>query len=60
MDSYLGVDVGLVATKCAVIAESGGLIACNYLCIQGKPVSAEQQGLREVKGRLPADVRSFG
>ena len=57
MDGYLGVDVGSVTAKCAVITEVGELIAYNYLCTQGKPVSAVQQGLREVQGQLPADVR---
>jgi hypothetical protein len=30
MDGYLGVDVGSVTTKCAVITEGGELIAYNY------------------------------
>jgi len=30
MDGYLGVDVGSVTTKCAVITENGELIAYNY------------------------------
>ena len=57
MNGYLGVDVGSVTTKCAVITEGVELIAGNYLCNQGKPVSAGKQGLREVQGQLPADVR---
>jgi activator of 2-hydroxyglutaryl-CoA dehydratase len=57
MDGYLGVDVGSVTAKCAIITEGGEFVAYNYLCIQGKPVSAVQQGLREVQGQLPADVR---
>jgi len=57
MDSYLGIDVGSVTTKCAVITDVGELIAHNYLCIQGKPVPAGQGGLKEVQGQLPADVR---
>ena len=57
MDVYLGIDVGSVTTKCAVITGVGELVAYNYLCTQGKPVSAVQQGLREVQGQLPADVR---
>jgi activator of 2-hydroxyglutaryl-CoA dehydratase len=60
MDGYLGVDVGSVTTKCAVITEAGELIASNYLCAQGKPVLAGWQGLREVKGQLPASVRICG
>ncbi len=57
MDVYLGIDVGSVTAKCAVITGVGEFIAYNYLCTQGKPVSAVQQGLREVQGQLPADVR---
>ena len=60
MDGYLGVDVGSVTTKCAVITENGELIAYNYLCTQGKPVPAGKQGLREVRGQLPANVRICG
>ena len=57
MDVYLSINVGSVTAKCAVITEGGELVAYNYLCTQGKPVSAVQQGLREVQGQLPADVR---
>ncbi len=60
MEVYLGVDVGSVTTKCAIITEKGELVAYNYLRTQGKPVSAVQQGLREIQGRLPADVRICG
>ena len=58
MDGYLGVDVGLMTTKCAIITEVGEPIADNYLLTQGKPVSAVQQRLREIQGRFPSDVRS--
>jgi activator of 2-hydroxyglutaryl-CoA dehydratase len=60
MDGYLGVDIGSATAKCAVITEGGELIAYNYLCTQGKPVSAGEQGLRGVQGQLPADVRICG
>ena len=60
MEVYLGVDVGSVTTKCAIITEKGELVAYNYLRTQGKPVSAVQQGLREIQGQLPADVRFCG
>ena len=60
MDVYLGIDVGSVTTECAVITKVCELIASNYLCTQGKPVPAGRQGLREVQGQLPADVRIRG
>jgi len=60
MDGYLGVDVGSVTTKCAIIAEAGELIAYNYLRTQGKPVAVVQQGLGEIQGQLPTDVMIRG
>ena len=46
MDVYLGVDVGSVTTKCAIITEVGELIADNYLRIQGKPTAVVRAGTR--------------
>ncbi len=60
MDGYLGVDVGSVTTKCAVITEGGELIAYNYIRTQGKPVSAVQQGLKGIEGQIPASVSIHG
>ena len=56
MDGYLGVDVGSVTAKCAIITEVGELIADN-LRIQGKPTAVVRRGLGEVEGQLPTDVR---
>ncbi len=52
MDVYLGVDVGSVTTKFALLTENGELVARNYLRTQGKPVTVVQQGLREIRERL--------
>ena len=60
MDGYLGVDVGSVTTKCAIITEVGELIADNYLRIQDKPTAVIRRGLGEVEGQLLADVRIRG
>jgi predicted CoA-substrate-specific enzyme activase len=59
MDVFLGVDVGSVTTKFALINDSGELITYNYLRTQGKPIVVVQQGLKEIKGRLPlqAEIR---
>lgn len=56
MDVYLGVDIGPVTNRCAVISGVCELIAYNYLCMQGKPVLARSVGLKEVQGQLPADI----
>jgi predicted CoA-substrate-specific enzyme activase len=60
MDVYLGIDVGSVTTKCALVTDRAELIASNYLRTQGKPVAAVQQGLRELQGQIPADVSIRG
>ena len=59
MDGYLGVYISLKTNKCVIITGVGEFIAYNYLCIQGKPVSAGRQGHREVQGQLPADTRIY-
>ena len=56
MHGYLGVDVGSVTTKCAIIAEAGEFIAYNYFRTQGKPVAVVRRGLGEIQGQLPTDV----
>ena len=60
MDVYLGIDVGSVTTKCALVTDRAELIAYNYLRTQGRPVAVVQQGLRELQGQIPADVRIRG
>jgi activator of 2-hydroxyglutaryl-CoA dehydratase len=60
MDVYLGIDVGSVTAKYAVITGVGEFIAANHLCTWGKPPAVVQRGLGEVEGQLPADVRIRG
>ena len=48
----LGVDVGSVTTKFALVGDGGELVACNYLRTMGRPVDAVQQGLKEIQGEL--------
>lgn len=60
MNGYLGVDVGSVTTKCAVITEEGELLAYNYLRTQGRPVTSVQQGLKGIQGQIPAGVSIRG
>jgi len=56
METYLGIDVGSVTTKLAVLNEGDKLVAHIYLPTQGKPIEMTQQGLRHVKQQLPQDV----
>jgi len=52
MEVYIGVDVGSVTTKFAVVTGSGELLACNYIRTQGEPVAAVQRGIKDIQGRL--------
>ncbi len=60
MEAYLGIDVGSVTTKLAVLDEKDELIAHVYLPTQGKPIEMVQQGLGQIKEKLPPDVDICG
>jgi predicted CoA-substrate-specific enzyme activase len=53
MNLYLGIDIGSVTIKLALIDEGGRFVDSVYLRTQGKPVWAIQQGLRKLRGKLP-------
>jgi len=56
MEAYLGIDVGSVTTKLAVLDEYDELVTHIYLLTQGKPIEMVQQGLKQIKQQLPKDV----
>jgi len=60
MKAYLGIDVGSVTTKLAVLDKNDKLITHNYLLTQGKPIDMVQQGLVQTKEQLPEDVDICG
>ncbi len=60
MQVYLGIDVGSVTTKLAVIDDAGQLLHHVYLPTLGRPIEVVQQGLREIRRQLPADCRVGG
>jgi predicted CoA-substrate-specific enzyme activase len=60
MEAYLGIDVGSVTTKLAVLDKIDELINCVYLPTQGKPIDMVQQGLIQIKQQLPEDVSISG
>jgi len=59
---YLGIDVGSVTTKFAVLDEEDRLVASLYLRTQGKPIAMIQHGLKELAKRLPsrANIKGVG
>jgi predicted CoA-substrate-specific enzyme activase len=60
MEAYLGIDVGSVTTKFAVLNQSDELVFHLYLPTQGKPIEMVQQGLKQVKQQLPPEVDICG
>src|SRR4030042_532355 len=60
MEAYLGIDVGSVTTKLAVLDEKDGLVACVYTLTQGQPIEKVQQGLALIKEKLPEGVEIRG
>lgn len=59
---YLGIDVGSVTTKVALVDEKGKFIDSYMLRTAGKPVMAVQSGLRELykKAICEYDVKGVG
>lgn len=59
---YLGIDVGSVTTKVALVDEKGKFVDSYMLRTAGKPVAAVQTGLRELykKAICEYDVKGVG
>jgi predicted CoA-substrate-specific enzyme activase len=60
MQAYLGIDVGSVTTKFAVLDKDDGLLATLYLPTRGQPVEMVQQGLKQIGQQLPPDAEICG
>ncbi len=60
MEVYLGIDVGSVTTKLAVLDEKDELIAHVYLPTRGQPIEMVQRGLEQIKEQLPGDADISG
>ncbi len=53
-------DVGSVSTNLVFLEESGEVAASVYLRTKGQPISAVQEGLRQLGAQLPAGVEVLG
>lgn len=60
MTGYLGIDIGSVTVKLALLTGEEEPVAHKYLRIQGKPIVALQQGLREIRRQLRSDSEIGG
>ena len=56
MEAFLGIDVGSVTTKFAVLSEDSEVVTTLYLPTEGKPIEMVQYGLRQIEQQLPEDV----
>ncbi|MFH1662841.1 MAG: acyl-CoA dehydratase activase [Chloroflexota bacterium] len=55
MKVYLGIDVGSVSTKTAVLDDNNNLVCHTYLPTYGNPVKALKDGLKQLRQLLPED-----
>ena len=49
MKVFLGIDVGSVSTNIAVLNEHGEVIDTLYIRTKGQPITAVQDGLRQIQ-----------
>jgi len=60
MNAYLGIDVGSVTTKFALVDEAGRMLASSYLRTAGRPLEAVQTGLKALHADLNGRVQVVG
>jgi predicted CoA-substrate-specific enzyme activase len=60
INSYLGIDVGSVTTKVALLGEDGKYIESYMLRTSGKPVAAVQTGLKKLLEKLSTEYNVLG
>jgi len=53
MEAYLGIDIGSVTTKFALLDGGDELLSHLYLPTQGRPIEALQRGLEQIRRELP-------
>lgn len=60
MKAYLGVDVGSVSIKIALVSQDNQVLDWIYLRTEGDPISAIQRGLKEIQKRIAKDLEIAG
>jgi activator of 2-hydroxyglutaryl-CoA dehydratase len=56
----MGIDVGSVSTNIVVTDAFGQIIGQEYLRTKGRPIQAIQEGLRNIKNKLPGKAQITG
>jgi predicted CoA-substrate-specific enzyme activase len=59
-EGYLGIDIGSISTKAAVIGPDGSLAASVYLRTAGRPLLAAQRVIADLGRQLPAGFQILG
>ncbi len=60
MEGYLGVDVGSISAKGAIIDHKGEVVATCYTRTQGRPIEGIKDVLRQLKKELPSQMTIVG
>jgi len=60
MNVYLGIDVGSVTTKFAVLNEKDEIVTSLYTRTRGRPIEMVQKGLKDILESLPPDAQVCG
>ena len=60
MKVYLGIDVGSISTKLALIDENNKVLNVLYFRTEGDPIKAIQDGLRQLKKEAPKSIKIVG
>ena len=60
MKVFLGIDVGSVTTKVALVDEKGKYVDSYMLKTAGKPVDAVQEGLRNIQKQAKQEYNIQG
>lgn len=55
--AYLGVDIGSISTKAAVIDAENNVLASSYLWTEGDPIGAVKRVLAEVQPQLAEEIQ---
>lgn len=56
MKAFLGIDIGSLSAKMALLDDNKKLISHSYLPTQGNPVAVLQRGLEQMEQCLPKDI----
>lgn len=60
MEGFIGIDVGSVSTNLAFLNVEDKVVATVYRRTRGEPIKAVQEGLVELKQKLPANITVLG